>query len=305
MVMQNMGMGACIPVIDMKDFSRQNEKLMEACRDWGCFRIVNHSIPESLMMDMKAVSRSLLDLPLEVKLRNSHPVQGKGYTPRNRASPVFEGLGCYDMAAPGALDNFFDQLWCYSSAKGDHIKILKSYTRAWHGHGKEVAYWLGSIWESILMDGLVKLRINKYNYTPEYVGSTGAVLHTVPGFLTILQDDAIIGDLEAVHKETGEYIPVDPMPGSLVVNLGDLAQIWSNGRLWSVKHRVQCYEGRVRLSIAMFVLGPKDGALGAPEELVDSEHPRLYNPMNFEDYRMLRITTRSPTGAIELLRIKS
>ncbi|PSS05911.1 2-oxoglutarate-dependent dioxygenase [Actinidia chinensis var. chinensis] len=110
MVMQNKGMGACIPVIDMKDFSRQSEKLMEACRDCGCFRIVNHSIPESLMMDMKAVSRLLLDLPLEVKLRNSHPVQGKGYTPLNKATPVFEGLGCYDMAAPGALDNFFDQL---------------------------------------------------------------------------------------------------------------------------------------------------------------------------------------------------
>ena len=72
-----------------------------------------------------------------------------------------------------------------------------------------------------------------------------------------------------------------------------------------MKHRVQCYEGTIRVSIALFVLGPKDGALEPPDELVDSEHPRLYNSMNFEDYRMLRITTRSPTGAIELLRIKS
>ena len=55
----------------------------------------------------------------------------------------------------------------------------------------------------------------------------------------------------------------------------------------------------------MFVLGPKDGALGAPEELVDSEHPRLFKSMNFEDYRMLRINTGSPTGAIEYLRIKT
>ncbi|PSS05907.1 2-oxoglutarate-dependent dioxygenase [Actinidia chinensis var. chinensis] len=304
MVMQNMGMGACIPVIDMKDFPRQSEKLMKACRDWGCFRIVNHSIPESLMMDMKAVSRSLLDLPLEVKLRNSHPVQGKGYTPRNNASPVFEGLGCYDMAAPGALDNFFDQL-CVSPQQRE---IISKYSTAIHelgmDMGRKLLNGLG-LFGDLFNGWPCQLRINKYNYTPEYVGSTGAVLHTDPGFLTILQDDEIIGGLEAVHKETGEYIPVDPMPGSLVVNLGDLAEIWSNGRLWSVKHRVQCYEGRVRLSIALFVLGPKDGALGAPEELVDSEHPRLYNPMNFEDYRMLRITTRSPTGAIELLRIKS
>ncbi|KAI8552333.1 hypothetical protein RHMOL_Rhmol06G0258400 [Rhododendron molle] len=135
--------------------------------------------------EMKAVSRLLLDLPLEIKLRNSHLVQGKGYTPLNKASPVFEGLGCYDMAAPGNLDNFFDQL-CVSDPRQ---------------------------------------RINKYNYTPEYVGSTGAVLHTDLGFLTILQDDEIIGGLEAVRKDTGEYVPVDPMPGSLVVNLGDLAVV--------------------------------------------------------------------------------
>ncbi|KAG5545957.1 hypothetical protein RHGRI_018202 [Rhododendron griersonianum] len=125
------------------------------------------------------------------------------------------------------------------------------------------------------------------------------------GVASNIPDDEIIGGLEAVRKDTGEYVPVDPMPGSLVVNLGDLAALWSNGRLWSVKHRVQCYEGSIRLSIALFVLGPKDGALGALEELVDSEHPRLYKPMNFEEYRMLRINTKSPTGAIELLRIES
>ncbi|KAG5545965.1 hypothetical protein RHGRI_018210 [Rhododendron griersonianum] len=59
---------------------------------------------------MKAVSRSLLDLPVEIKMRNSNPVQGKGYTPPNMASPFFEGLGCYDMAVPGNLDQFLDQL---------------------------------------------------------------------------------------------------------------------------------------------------------------------------------------------------
>ncbi|KAH7860371.1 hypothetical protein Vadar_012710 [Vaccinium darrowii] len=309
MVMVKMAKGTAgasnIPVIDMQDFPAQSGKLMEACREWGCFRIINHGISPELMGEMKAVSRSLLDLPVEIKLRNSHPVQGKGYTPRNKASPVFEGLGCYDMAAPGNLDNFFDQL-CVSDPY--QREIIRAYSKAIHDLGMDMGRKLlqGLGLSGDLFNGWpCQLRINKYNYTPQYVGSTGAVLHTDPGFLTVLQDDEIIGGLEAVHKETGEYVPVDPMPDSLVVNLGDLAALWSNGRLWSVKHRVQCYEGSVRLSIAMFVLGPKDGALGAPEELVDSEHPRLYKPMNFEEYRMLRITTKSPTGAIELLRIKS
>ncbi|KAG5545955.1 hypothetical protein RHGRI_018200 [Rhododendron griersonianum] len=274
------GVARTVPVIDMQDFPAQSGKLMQACGEWGFFRIINHGIPPALMGEMKAVSRSLLDLPVEIKMRNSTLVQGKGYTPPNMASPVFDGLG----------------------------EIIKTYSKA--------IYELGMDMGRKLLEGLglsgdlfsgwpCQLRINKYNYTPDYVGSTGAVLHTDPGFLTILQDDEIIGGLEAVGKETGEYVSVEPMPGSLVVNLGDLAAIWSNGRLWSVKHRVQCYEGSVRLSIALFVLGPKDGALGAPEDLVDSKHPRLYKPMNFEEYRMLRINTKSPTGAIELLRVES
>ncbi|PSS16231.1 2-oxoglutarate-dependent dioxygenase [Actinidia chinensis var. chinensis] len=303
--MQNMGMGGCIPVIDMKDFAGLSEKLMEACRGLGCFRIINHNIPESLMMEMKVVSRSLLDLPLEVKLRNSDPVEGKGYTSPHKASAVFEGLGCYDMTAPGALDNFFHQL----GASPQQREIISKYSKAIHelgaDLGRKVLKGLGLSGD--LFDGWpCQLRLNKYNYTPQFIGSTGAVLHTDPGFLTVLQDDEIIGGLEAVHKKTGEYIPVDPMPGSLVVNLGDLAVLWSNGRLSSVKHRVQCYEGTERVSIAMFVLGPKDRAVAAPNELVDSEHPRLFNSVKFDDYRMLRITTSSPTGgALELLRIKS
>ncbi|KAH7861893.1 hypothetical protein Vadar_032271 [Vaccinium darrowii] len=275
MVMVKMAKGgeaSNIPVIDMQDFPAQSGKLMEACREWGCFRIINHGISPELMGEMKAVSRSLLDLPEEIKLRNSHPVEGKGYTSLNKASPVFEGLGCYDMAAPGNLDNFFDQL-CVSDPY--QREIIRAYSKAIHDLGMDMG--------RKLLQGL---------------GLSGDLFNGT-------WDDEIIGGLEAVHKETGEYVPVDPMPGTLVVNLGDLAALWSNGRLWSVKHRVQCYEGSIRVSIALFVLGPKDGALGAPEELVDSEHPRLYNPMNFEEYRMLRITTKSPTGAIKLLRIKS
>ncbi|KAF7140510.1 hypothetical protein RHSIM_Rhsim06G0186100 [Rhododendron simsii] len=299
------GVACTVPVIDMQDFPAQSGKLMEACGEWGFFRIINHGIPPALMLEMKAVWRSLLDLPEEIKIRNSTPVQGKGYTPPNMASPVFEGLGCYDMAVPGNLDQFLDQL-CVSDPH--QREIIKTYSKA--------IYELGMHMGRKLLEGLglsgdlfsgwpCQFRINKYNYTPDYVGFTGAVLHTDPGFLTILQDDEIIGGLEAVGKKTEEYVSVEPMPGSLVVNLGDLAAIWSNGRLWSVKHIVQCYEGSIRVSIALFVLGPKDGALGAPEELVDSEHPRLYKPMNFEEYRMLRINTKSATGAIELLRIES
>lgn len=83
-------------------------------------------------------------------------------------------------------------------------------------------------------------------------------------------------------------------------------KVWSNGRLCNVKHRVQCKEAAVRLSIASFLLGPKDAAVEAPPELVDSEHPRLFVPVTYEDYRKLRLSTKLQAGeALALVRVDS
>lgn len=73
-----------------------------------------------------------------------------------------------------------------------------------------------------------------------------------------------------------------------------------------MKHRVQCRQATIRVSIASFLLGPKDEAVEAPPEFVDSEHPRLYVPFTYEDYRKLRLSKKLQAGeALELVRIKS
>lgn len=69
-------------------------------------------------------------------------------------------------------------------------------------------------------------RLNKFNFAQETVGSSGFQIHTDSGFLTIVQDDCISG-LEVMDK-SGAFVPVDPWPGALVVNLGDVAKVsWS------------------------------------------------------------------------------
>lgn len=82
-----------------------------------------------------------------------------------------------------------------------------------------------------------------------------------------------------------------------------LIKVWSNGRFCNVKHRVQCQEASIRVSIATFLLGPKEAAVEVPPELVDAEHPRLYVPVTYEDYRKLRLATKLQAGeALELMR---
>lgn len=59
---------------------------------------------------------------------------------------------------------------------------------------------------------------------------------------------------------------------------------------------MQCKEAATRVSIATFVLGPREENVEAPAELVDSDHPRLYVPVTFETYRNLRLSKGMRAG---------
>lgn len=102
----------CIPVIDMQEFEgvEQYRKLREASEEWGCFRIVNHNIRVGLMTEMKKVVRDLLDLPMEIKRRNTDVIAGSGYMAPSDKNPLYEALGLYDLGSPQALRDFCSQL---------------------------------------------------------------------------------------------------------------------------------------------------------------------------------------------------
>lgn len=96
-----------IPVIDFHDFPRESQKVVE---EWGCFRLINHTIPPDLMADMKATVRELLDLPAQIKERNTDVIAGSGYVAPSQINPLYEGLGLYDVASPQAVHRFCSQL---------------------------------------------------------------------------------------------------------------------------------------------------------------------------------------------------
>ncbi|XP_010266310.1 PREDICTED: 2-oxoglutarate-dependent dioxygenase DAO-like [Nelumbo nucifera] len=289
-----------IPVIDLDDFPAQLDKLIRACVEWGCFRILNHKIPATLLSDMKLVVRSLFDLPKEIKRRNGDAIDGSGYRAPSEDNPLYEAFGLYDIASSEAVDAFCTQLGTPPQKR----EIIKCYSNAIYelamDIGRKVAEGSGVRCDPI-KGWACQFRINRYNFTQETVGSSGVCMHTDSGFLTILQEDECIGGLEVMDK-SGAFVAVDPLPGSLLVNLGDIATAWSNGRFHNVKHRVQCKEAAIRISIAMFVLGPKDEAVEAPQEFVDPQHPRLYAPFTYLHYRKLRLSTGLRAGeALQLV----
>ncbi|XP_076954142.1 2-oxoglutarate-dependent dioxygenase DAO-like [Bidens hawaiensis] len=296
---------ANIPVIDLHDFPYQTSKLIiaTACEEWGCFRLLNHHeiLPVALMSEMKAVVRSLFELPMEMKRRNVHAIQGIGYAAPRITNPVHESFGFYDMDTRLAVDDFCSQLDATPHQRDTIIRYVEAVHELFVVIVKKLAEGLGVKTENTGIENWpCMFKLNKYNFTPESVGLPGIPTHTDSAFLTILQDDEGVCGLEVMNK-SGEFIPVDPWPETLIVNIGDMATIWSNGRFYNVKHRVQCKETKLRVSIASFLLGPKGAVEPLPED-VDDEHPRKYVPITYEDYRKLKFSTNLHAGeALELL----
>ena len=83
-------------------------------------------------------------------------------------------------------------------------------------------------------------------------GQLGAGAHTDYGLLTLLFQRGV-GGLE-VRGADGDWLPVAADPDAIVINAGDLLEVWTNGRYRSTPHRVQPQLGDVeRQSIAMFI----------------------------------------------------
>ena len=77
----------------------------------------------------------------------------------------------------------------------------------------------------------------------------GVAPHTDFGVLTVLCQDEV-GGLQ-IRRPSGEWAEVPPIPGTFVVNVGDLLERWSRRRYRSTPHRVINSSGRERLSLVL------------------------------------------------------
>lgn len=74
--------------------------------------------------------------------------------------------------------------------------------------------------------------------------------------LTIIAPDPV-GGLEVLTRD-GQWVSPDCPPGGFVVNIGDMLELWSGGRLVSTPHRVVNKTGKERYSFPYFAVPRHD-----------------------------------------------
>ncbi|XP_057819856.2 protein SRG1-like [Cryptomeria japonica] len=286
-----------IPIIDMdmfwgdSDLCRQKEleKLGMACQEWGFFQVakMNHGIPLSLTERMKGIVREFIQLPLEEKLKYKiQELEGYG-----QAFVISDDqiLDWADMMSLTTLPPENRNMDFWPTKPVDFRETVDQYALEIQKLSNTILFLLsenvGLTPDCFLnMCGKMRqrMRLNYYPPCPRPDLVLGISPHSDGFALTVLlQDDEIVG--LQICKD-GEWIPVQPIPGSLVINIGDMLEVISNGIYKSIEHRAVTNLDRDRISIAMFY-GPNiEIEVGPAPELTDELHPCQYKRFIQADY---------------------
>jgi len=111
--------------------------------------------------------------------------------------------------------------------------------------------------------------------------------HTDPGVLTLLLQD-MVGGLQALSRNEG-WVDIVPEAGTIVVNLGDAMQVWTNDKYRSAVHRVLPLQGQARFSTPYFFNPSRKAILEPLKPLLARDERPLYRSFTWKEYIQGRI----------------
>ncbi len=130
---------------------------------------------------------------------------------------------------------------------------------------------------------LTQLRLLHYPAQEgEIVDMIGARAHRDIGVLTILLQDEV-GGLEVLNN-SGEWVVAPPIPGTLIINLGDMMRRITNDRYLAAEHRVINRYGKERYSVPFFINPDYDATLAPLPQFVDASSAANYEAVNAGDF---------------------
>ncbi|XP_068342572.1 gibberellin 3-beta-dioxygenase 1-like [Pyrus communis] len=282
-----------VPVVDLND-PNSLQLLGHACKTWGVFQLTNHGIPQSLVHAMDSAARSLFSLPAQQKLkvaRSPGQISGYGFHLIAAFWDKQQWSECFTIV--GSPLEHYAQLWpqdytkfcCITEEFEREIKRLASRLMwlmlASLGISKDDVEWDGPKGDD--QNASAVFQFNSYPSCPDPDRTLGLVPHTDSSLVSIVHQSNIDG-LQVFREGTG-WFTIQPVPGALVINVGDLMSILSNGLYSSVLHRVLVKRAQHRISL-VYHYGPPAAVKIAPlAKLVGPSHPPLYPPVtNWNEY---------------------
>ena len=290
------------------DFPEFTQELGGSFARFGFAVISDHGIPQDRIDAAIAAAKAFFALPEDAKLKYKLPVGGqRGYTPfgietakgeKNYDLKEFWHVGrdlppghayrshMADNVWPDAdIANFHETVgWLYKALDDMGLKVLEA-----------IACYLGlerHFFDPTVDFGNSILRLLHYPPVPFDGPHIRAAAHEDINVITLL-----LGAEEAgleVKDHDGQWIAINPPPGALVCNIGDMLQRLTNHRLPSTTHRVVNpapeRRGFPRYSTPFFLHFNSDYLIKTLPSTIDAAHPdRNPAPITANDYLQERL----------------
>ncbi|XWS59841.1 hypothetical protein CRYUN_Cryun08bG0156600 [Craigia yunnanensis] len=287
-------LSSLIPVIDLSLLLMGNEeelnKLDLACQRWGFFQVVNHGVAKEVLQKMKDAAAEFFELPLEEKSKYAMPsndIQGYGHAYVVSEEQI---LDWSDALILVVHPSYFRKLKFWPKSPKGFEEIIEEYSNAIRKVAMELLQSFSLIMgmEKDALLGLHRQLVQAYrvNYYPA-CSKPDQVLGVSPHsdattISIIMQEDDVCG-LQIQHNK--EWVPVNPIPNALVVNVGDVIEIWSNGKYKSIEHRAVANDKKARISHASFLVPHDEVDIEPLDHMLNSQSPqKIYKRVRYGEY---------------------
>lgn len=297
------------PLLDGSDPRKVAQDIRWALANVGFFYVKNHGVAQDTVDAVFNQARAFFDLPLHEKMKLHIRNSGcalRGYIEifgENTNPTMTKDLKeCFDIGpeASKLISPFFgpnqwpDEMPDFRQAIYDYHEAMKTLaTQILRG----VALSLDlapEFFEARMHNPISIQRLLHYPPQSGWIdeGTIGIGAHTDYGNLTILaQDD--VGGLQVMNRD-GQWIDGTPIPGTFVINIGDLIQKLTNDRYLANLHRVVNTSGRERYSIPFFIDADYDAVFGPLESCVTDENPIRHTPVSCGAHKFGRFVESFP-----------
>ncbi|KAL6605989.1 hypothetical protein ACP70R_041642 [Stipagrostis hirtigluma subsp. patula] len=288
---------AAIPVIDLSDARREEviRQVKAAAETVGFFQVVNHGVADEVMAAMLAAVRRFNEAPAEAK----RPYYTRDITRKVRFNSNFDlfqssvaswrdSIYCGVAPEPPRPEELPEALRDVILDYGDAVRKLA--LRVIELLSESLGLASDHLREMGCVDSLGVVS-NYYPPCPEPHLTLGTRSHTDPTFLTVLLQDDIGGLQVLLDHGVGRkgWVDVPPLPGALIINIGDFLELVSNGRFRSGEHRALANRrtDTSRVSVASFFDGRSSTRHYCPiKELIslDGSEPQLYRSITIQEF---------------------
>jgi isopenicillin N synthase-like dioxygenase len=301
-------MSALTPIALSRPLDQIADAIGGSFARWGFAVIQDHGIPPALLDRAWARSREFFALPDMVKRHYLVPggKGARGYTAFGverakdaRLSDLKEFWHVGRTLPPGdPLSRVMPPNVWPAEVPGfreDLSELYDAFEVAGRRTLQAIALHLGLArdwFEPAVENGDSVMRLLHYPPVENAEGRIRAEAHGDINAITLLLGAEEAG-LQLLTRD-GEWIDIDPPPGALVVNIGDMLERQTNGRLPSTLHRVVNPVGeaarRARYSMPFFLHFRPDFLITPFEQCLDREHPETnMTPITAHDFLQQRL----------------